>query len=177
MTETISHYLIPAILLIPSFLFFSGGKDYLAAFLDGVKTGLNTSFSLIPSLTLVMCAVSMFSSSGAADALSALISPACSAAGLPGNVIPLLLVRPFSGSAASAAYVDLMRRSGADGFSAFLSSVIMGSSDTVFYIVSIYFSVCSKVKRTRYTYPVAVASSLFCIFFSCFICRLFFKNY
>ena len=175
MTAKISHFIIPLILLIPSFLFFSPRKDYLGAFFGGAKAGLETAVSLIPSLTLIMCAVSMFSSSGAADALASLAAPLCKAVGIPSDVLPLLITRPFSGSAASAAYADLMSRSGADGYSSFLSSVIMGSSDTIFYIVSVYFSVCPAVKHTRYTYPVAIASSLFCVFFSGFICRLFYN--
>jgi len=174
-TEKISYYIIPIILIIPSFLFFSPGKNYLGAFLAGAKGGLETSFSLIPSLVLIMCAVSMFSSCGAAEAASSLVRPVFRTVGIPPDVLPLLLTRPFSGSAASAAYTDLMIRSGADSFSSFLSSVIMGSSDTVFYIVSVYFSVCPNIKRTGYTYPVAVASSLFCTAFSAFICRLFFN--
>ncbi len=162
------------ILLIPSFLFFLPGKNYLDSFLRGARAGLKGAVSLVPPLTLIMCAVSMFSSSGAATALAGAASPFCRRIGIPEDVLPLLLTRPFSGSAASASYAELMSRSGADGFSSFYASVIMGSSDTVFYILSVYFSACPRVKRTGYAYPVAVASSLFCVLFSAFICRIFY---
>ena len=114
----------------------------------------------------------MFSSSGAASALSNLISPACRALGIPPESVPLLVTRPFSGSAASASYVNLMDSAGADSFASYASSVIMGSSDTVFYIISVYFSAAPKARRTGYLYPVAVASSFFCVFVSCLVCRL-----
>ena len=174
MTENVSHFILPAVLIIPSILFFIPGKDYLGAFLRGARSGLETAVSLIPPLTLIMCAVSMFSSCGAAEALSKIVSPFFRIIGIPENVLPLLLTRPFSGSAASASYTDLLNRSGADSFSSFFASVIMGSSDTVFYIIAVYFSVCPRVKHTGYLYPVAVASSLFCVFFSAYICRLFY---
>ena len=169
-----SYYLIPAVLLIPSVLFMSGRGDYVGAFLRGAESGLRTAAGLVPPLVLIMSAISMFSASGASDAVSELIAPVCRALGIPEGSVPLLLTRPFSGAAANAAFTDLLSREGADGFSAFYSSVIMGSSDTAFYILSVYFSAARDVRKTGYAYPVAAASGVFCAFFSCFVCRLFF---
>ena len=168
----ISSLVVPAVLLIPAILFFSGKRDYSASFIRGAKQGLECALGLIPPLTLIMCAISMFSASGAAGALAKALSPVLGALGVPSECVPLLVTRPFSGSAANAAFAELLARSGADSYPALVASVIMGSSDTTFYIISVYFSAAKSVRKTRYLFPVAVASALFCVFFSCFICRL-----
>ncbi|MBQ7714255.1 MAG: spore maturation protein [Clostridia bacterium] len=170
----ISSYIIPAILLIPSFLFFSPGKDYFASFMSGATEGLETAVKLTVPLTLIMCSVSMFTSSGAPEVLSKILSRPLSALGIPPDTLPFLLTRPFSGSAASGAFAELMKECGADSFEAVLCAVVMGSGDTAFYILSVYFSAAPNVRKTRYAYPVAAASCVFGVFFSCFICRLFF---
>ena len=81
--------------------------------------------------------------------------------------------RPFSGSASAATLSDLLSRVGADSFTGLCASVIYGSSDTVVYVVSVYFSSVG-IRRTRWALPCAFAVMLFCIFFSCFLCRICF---
>ena len=88
-------------------------------------------------------------------------------------MLPLLLTRPFSGSASTAAYTELLERVGADSLAGLAASVIYATSDTVVYVVAVYFSAVG-IRRARTALPAALAVMLFCTFFSCFLCRVWF---
>lgn len=152
---------------------FGRRKNYFEIFLAGAREGLETAIGLLPTLVALLAAVRMLSASGALDALAALLAPAAEKLGLPAEILPLLLTRPFSGSASTAAYSSLLTDLGPDSFPALCASVIMGSSDTMLYVCAVYFS-SVKVRRTRYALPCAFAVMLFSIFLSCAVCRLYF---
>lgn len=152
----------------------TGKKGYFSAFLEGAREGLHNAIGLIPTLVALIVAVKMLSASGFTDLLSSLLAPAANAIGLPSELLPLLLTRPFSGSASLAAFSELLGEVGADSFPGLCASVIMGSSDTFLYIITVYFS-HAGVRRSRYAIPAAVAVMLFSVFFSCFLCRLQYK--
>lgn len=173
--DTVSKLAIPTVLLICAVLILlMPKKELFSEFLKGAEGGLHTSVRLLPTLTALLCAVKLLSASGLPQALAKLILPVTDALGVPSELLPLLLTRPFSGSASLAMYSDLISELGADTFIAFCASVIMGSSDTTVYIISVYFSSVG-VKKTRYAFPCAIAVLIFSIFFSCFISRLCFK--
>ncbi len=173
MTDFISSLIIPLILLCAAFLLAKGRGGYFDAFTKGAFDGLKTTVNLIPTMVLLMTALSMLTASGATELISKYISPVCEKIGVPAEIVPLILTRPVSGSAANASFAALLDSCGADSFAAFAASVIMGSSDTVIYIISVYFSGAPHVKRTRHAVPVSVAVMLFCIFFSCYVARKF----
>lgn len=172
MTEFISSLIIPVIVTAAGLVMLSGTK-YFDSFICGAKNGLKTAVGLLPTLAALVVAVSMLNASGAVDFVSSLISPAVSAIGVPEELLPLLLTRPVSGSASTAVFSSLLEKYGADSFSALCASVIMGSSDTMIYVITVYFS-AAGVKKSRYAFACAAAVMLFCIFFSCLLCRLFF---
>ncbi len=152
-----------------------GKKPYFDAFLRGARQGLQTAVTLLPSLCALVVAVSILQASGASAFLSNLLAPAAEAIGIDSALLPLILTRPFSGSASMAVYSQLLEQSGPDSFCALCASVIMGSSDTVIYVLTVYFS-SVQIRKTRYAFPCAFAVMLFCIFFSCFLCRLWFRT-
>ena len=152
---------------------FGRRKNYFDAFLTGARGGLETAVGLLPTLSALLVGVRMLSASGALHDLSALLAPAADAIGLPADLLPLLLVRPFSGSSSNATFSALLKELGPDSFPALCASVIMGSSDTLFYLFAVYFS-AAGIRRTRYALPCALAVMLFCIFFACALCRIFF---
>lgn len=115
----------------------------------------------------------MFSASGLADALSSLLSPFCAALGIPPEIVPLLAVRPVSGSASTAAAAELFGRVGPDSFASRCAAVIMGSSDTLVYVITVYFSAVSP-RRTRHAMSAAALTMVFCVFFSCALTRMYF---
>ena len=173
MIEILSTLAMPAVVSVVGLFFLFGKKNYFDAFLKGASEGLQTALHLLPTLTALVVAVSMLNASGFVDILSDLLTPLAMRIGIPTELLPLLLTRPFSGSASTAAYSTLLSRVGADTFAGLCASVIFGSSDTVVYILSVYFSSIG-VKHTRHAFLCAFAVMLFCIFFSCFLCRVWF---
>lgn len=171
--KQVSEAILPLILVLISLLLLYPKKDLFSAFLEGAKEGLETVIRLLPTLVLLLTAVGTFTASGAADALAAKLAPLCGAIGIPAELVPLLLVRPVSGSGATALAADLFARYGADSFAGLCASVLMGCSDTVIYICAIYYGSIG-VRRSGHTLPAALLTMLFCIFFSCFLARLFF---
>ena len=173
MLEELSSLAMPSVVLAVGLLMLFGKRDYFAAFCHGAREGLQTAIGLLPTLSALMVAVAMLNASGAVDFLAKLLAPLADAIGLPTELLPLLLTRPFSGSASTAGYSALLEQVGPDSFAGLCASVIFGSSDTVVYIISVYFSSVG-IKQTRHAFPTAFAVMLFCIFFSCFLCRVCF---
>ena len=151
-----------------------GRRDYFAAFTRGAAEGLKTAVGLLPTLCALLTAIAMLNASGAVELFSGWLTPLFSRLGVPSELLPLLLTRPFSGSASTAAFTDLLEHVGADSFAGLCASVIFGSSDTVVYVITVYSSAVG-IRRTRWAFPCALAVMLFCIFFSCFLCRLWFR--
>lgn len=171
--EKISAYIIPSILLCVAFIVLFGKRDYFSAFLGGVSDGAKASLKLFPTMCALIVGVSMFSSSGASELLAKWLSPVLELVGIPSDIFTLIITRPLSGSASIATFTDILSRLGPDSFSALCASVILASSDTVIYVICVYFS-GSGIKKTRYALPVALFVSLFCVFLSSILCRLFF---
>ena len=166
-----SAYAIPLTVGAAALIMLSGKRAWFEDFLEGAREGLRTAVRLCPTLCALMAAVGMLRASGATAAVSDWLAPFAEAIGLPSALLPLLLTRPLSGSAAMAGYASLLEEYGADSFVADCASVIMGSSDTAVYIITVYFS-AAGVRKTRYALPLALFGMVFCIFFSCFLCRV-----
>ena len=105
--------------------------------------------------------------------MSLAISPVTELLGIPSEIVPFLIVRPISGSASNSVLSELYREFGADSFPAFTASVIAGSSDTLFYIIAVYFSAV-KIKNTRHSVAAGICTMLTVIVLSCFVSRIFF---
>lgn len=114
----------------------------------------------------------MFTASGAAELLSKLLSPVLNKVGVPSELAPLLIVRPLSGSGATALLTDVFEKHGPDSFIGLCASVISGSSDTVFYVTSLYMSGAGAT-RSSYTLPCAIAVMMIGILLSCVLVRFF----
>ena len=173
MIDLISALPMPLILATVGAILLLSKKDRFVSFLDGAKQGLQTAVHLLPTLCALIVGVSMLNASGAVELLSYLLSPIANAVGVPADLLPLLLTRPFSGSASTASFVELLERVDADSFVGLCASVIFATSDTMVYIISVYYSSVG-IKHSRATFPIATAVMLFCIFFSCFLCRMWF---
>ena len=170
---TLASMIMPLILCLTCFVMAAGKGRINEAFVSGAREGLRTCVNLVPTLVLLVSAVGMFNASGAASAFAELIEPVMTFLGVPPETVTLLIVRPVSGGASTSLLNSLFGEVGADSFAGLCGSVIAGSSDTVFYITALYFSSVG-VTKTGHALPVALAVMVFCIFFGCFICRLFF---
>lgn len=174
MIEYVSSLAIPFVICIAALFMIFGKKPYFESFTEGAREGLRTAVGILPTLIALMIAINMLTASGIPRFLADAISPVASRIGVPTELLPLLITRPISGSASTAAYSSLLGEYGADSFVGLCASVIMGSSDTMLYVISVYFSSVG-IKRGRYAVLCAVAVMLFCIFLSCLICRIWFN--
>lgn len=109
------------------------------SFVEGGKEGISISFSIIPYLVGMLVAIAVFRASGAMEAFVSLIKPLFAFIGVPSEIVPLALIRPISGNAALGMTSDLMATHGADSFIGRLASTIQGSTDTTFYVLTVYF--------------------------------------
>ena len=148
-------YIVPLLLLVASVLALHKKENAYDLLLDGAAEGLKLLITLLPTLILLLTAVTMLRASGAMDWISGLLSPAFSFLGIPAETAVLVLIRPFSGSAALALGAELMTQYGADSLIGRTAAIMLGSTETTFYAVSVYFG-AAGVKNTRYTIPAAL---------------------
>lgn len=135
------------------------GVDVFAAFADGVRDGLRVLLGIFPALAALLTAVYMLRASGALDALTGLLSPLLGALGIPAETAPLMLIRPFSGSGALAVAGELIAAEGPDSLAGRTAAVMLGSTETTFYVIAVYFG-AAGVKKTRWAIPAALCADL-----------------
>lgn len=163
----VGYYIIPAAIFLIVLSGILGKVKIFDEFLDGAKEGLKASLNILPALIGLITAVSMLEASGAIDIFANFISPVTSFIGIPADVIPLALLRPFSGSGSIALLDNIFRNNSPDSFTGRLASVMMGSSETTFYAISVYYGAVN-IKHTRHTVICAIFGDL-CTFILAFI--------
>ena len=151
--------LIPLLLLGISVLAIGKRLDFYSLLQAGAKDGLNILIRIFPALVILLAAVGMLRASGAMELLTQLLSPFFSLFGIPPETAPLVLIRPFSGSAALAVGADLMQTYGVDSAIGRTAAVMLGSTETTFYTISVYFG-ASEIRDTRHTLPAALIADL-----------------
>jgi len=148
--NTISTYAIPMVLLfIPLYALIKGVKVY-SVFTDGAKDGLTTAITIIPYLVCMLGALGMFRASGAMDWLVNAINPITKLIGMPGEVLPMGIMRSFSGGGAEGMMSDLLTTYGTQSQIGRIASVALGSTETTFYIVAVYFG-CVGITNVRHS--------------------------
>ena len=149
--------LVPLILAGTAVFGLCRGVDVYGALVKGAGEGLHTVFRIFPALTALLTAVAMLRASGLPEALGALLGPILGGLGLPPEVLPLMLVRPVSGSAALGVGAELMETYGPDSLIGRTAAVMLGSTETTFYTIAVYFG-ATGVTRTRYAVPAALCA-------------------
>ncbi len=155
----LTELLIPALMLAVSCAAMAGKRDVYALLISGAEDGLRTVLRIVPPLIILLTAVQMLRASGAMDLLASSLSPFCSWLGIPPETVPLVLIRPVSGSAALAIGSELMATHGVNSEIGRTAAIMLGSTETTFYTVSVYFG-AAGIKRTRYTIPAALIADL-----------------
>ena len=150
-----TDYIIPCILCVTAAGALRKKENTYELMLDGAADGLKLLVSILPALVLLLTAVHMMKASGAVEIFSRLLSPLFSLFGIPPETAMLVLIRPISGSAALAVGADLMAQYGVDSLVGRTVAVMLGSTETTFYTISVYFG-ASGIKKTRYTIPAAL---------------------
>ena len=169
----LSSLVIPV--LLAAVAAFGLGKriDVYGALTHGAEEGLTVLLRIIPALVGLLTAVSMFRASGAMEWLSGLFAPVLEAVNLPPEAMPLMLIRPVSGSGALAVGTDLMTTYGPDSYIGRVAAVMLGSTETTFYTIAVYFG-SAGIYKTRHAVPAALTADLTGFLASAFAVRLFF---
>lgn len=152
-------YLVPLVLLGVSLFTLRRKENLYDALLSGATDGLQILRSIVPALVILLTAIHMLRSSGAIEVLTDVAAPVFRFVGIPPETAALVLVRPISGSAALAIGADLMALHGPDSTIGRTVAIMLGSTETTFYTISVYFG-AAGVKRTRYTLPAALLADL-----------------
>lgn len=168
-------YAVPAVIGAIVLFGFLRKVPVFDTFVEGAKEGLRTSVSILPTLIGLIMAVSMLSASGALDLFSSLLAPASNLLGLPPQVMPLALIKPFSGSGSTAVLTQIYKDSGPDSFAGRVASVMAGSTETTFYAVAVYYGAVG-IKKTRHTIPAALLGDVTACILSALTVHLFFAS-
>lgn len=143
------------------------------AFADGAKKGLITLYHIIPTLVGLIVAVNMLKASGAMDMLSSLVEPLAEKIGFPKEIVPMVLLRPVSGSGSTALLNQIYTDNGPDSFAGRVASVLAGSTETTFYAVTVYYG-STNVKKIRHTLWVALTADFTAAVMAVLTVRIFF---
>ena len=154
----ISDFIIPAMFLSIILYGFMKRVNVFDHFIDGAKDGFTTVLTIMPTILGLMIAVGIMRASGALDLLVWLISPFARRLAFPEESLPLVLMRLVSSSAATGLLIDIFENHGPDSFIGRFVSIMMSSTETVFYTMSVYF-VAVKVTKTRYTLTGALLAN------------------
>lgn len=154
-----SDYLVPGLLAVICIAAIRKKENAYGCLLDGAADGLKLLLTLIPALILLLTAVTMLRASGAVEWISTVFSPLFSLFGIPPETAMLVLIRPFSGSAALAIGAELMAEYGVDSLIGRTAAIMLGSTETTFYTISVYFG-AAGIQKTRYTIPAALIADL-----------------
>ena len=166
-------YIVPVLLLSACAVALGKKENTYSLLLDGAGEGLKLLISLVPTLILLLTAVTMLRASGAVEMLSSFCAPVFRFFGIPPETALLVLIRPISGSAALAVGTDLMVTYGVDSQIGRTVAVMLGSTETTFYTISVYFG-AAGIKKTRYTIPAALIADFTGFLVSSLTVRFFF---
>ena len=169
----LSNWAIPAMLL---FIFGAGlvrRVNIYEAFIQGAAQGFQLAVNLIPYFLAMMVAISVFRDSGAMNIFAILLKPLTNALGIPSEVLPLAILRPLSGGGALGVATELINTHGPDSFIGRLASTMQGSSDTTFFVLTLYFGSVG-IKNYRHALALGLTADAITFLASVFFVRLFF---
>lgn len=152
-----SDYILPVLVVLITVHGALKGVKVFDEFLNGAKEGFKTILNITPSLIALLLCVNMLRASGGLDVICSLISPVASFLGIPEEITPLAILSPISGSGALGMYENILKSFGPDSYTGRCASVIMGSTETTFYAITLYYG-SINIKKTRHTLPSALCA-------------------
>ena len=171
MISYLSKSIIPIIfLLIITYGMIKGRKVY-EWFIEGAKEGLNVCIRIFPCILAIIIAVEIFKKANLMNLITNLLSPFTNLIGLPKELIPLVIIKPLSGSGAIGVFTDIIKSFGPDTKIGLIASIIMGTTETIFYTITVYFGAV-KVKKTRHTLWAALLADLTAIIMSILVVNM-----
>ena len=168
-----AEYIVPLLLAATALAALRKRENASDILTDGAREGFNMLLTIAPSLVVLLSAVGMLRSSGALEALARFLSPALEFVGIPPETVLLMLVRPISGSAALAVGAELIAAHGPDSLIGRTAAVMLGSTETTFYTISVYFGSWG-IQKTRYAVPAALIADMVGFLTASWTVRLFY---
>ncbi len=165
------NYIVPVLLIVVLVYGLIKKVNVYDSFVLGAKQSFNLSLSIFPYLAATFIMVNALRASGLDKYVTSFLSPPFSLLGVPSEVVELMLLRPFSGSGSLAILTDVYKQYGVDSYISRCASCIYGSSETVFYVASVYFA-GTKVKHTEAAIPIALFCNLLGSVVACLLCRI-----
>lgn len=171
-----SDFVIPFFIALIMVIGLIKRVDVFVEFAEGAKENLKAAFEVLPALIALMTAIGMFKASGALEVISAAISPITGLFGFPEECIPLAIIRPVSGSGALAVFESILNDVSPDSFAGRVASVIIGSTETTFYTIAVYYGI-TNIKKTRHAVVSSLTADLTGFIVSALTVRLILGNY
>ncbi|MDE5577589.1 MAG: spore maturation protein [Oscillospiraceae bacterium] len=171
-----SDFIIPFFIALIMVIGLIKRVDVFGEFTEGAKENLKAAFEVLPALIALMTAIGMFKASGALEVISEAISPITGFLGFPEECIPLAIIRPVSGSGALAVFESILNDVSPDSFAGRVASVIIGSTETTFYTIAVYYGI-TGVKKTRHAVASSLTADLTGFIVSALTVRLILGNY
>ena len=169
----VSVFVVPAILVgFPLYGLYKRVPVY-EAFVEGAKDGFGVAVRIIPYLVAILFAIAMFRASGGMDFLVSVLNPVLGLVGFPGEVLPMAIIRPLTGSGSAGLVVDMVGQYGEDSILVKMAAVMFGSSETTFYVIAVYFGAIN-IKRTRHAIAAGLTADAAAALMAVWVVRLFF---
>jgi spore maturation protein B len=166
--------IIPIIILLVTLYGVSKGVKVYECFVEGAKEGLGICLRIFPYLLAMLVAVNVFREAKALDYLILVMEPVVKLIGLPSEIVPLIMIKPLSGSGAIGVFTDILKQYGPDSQIGIIASIIMGGTETIFYTITVYYGAVG-IKKIRHTLWAAIMADLTSIIMAVTITRFIFK--
>lgn len=173
MLAKLSVFILPMIIIIILTAGMLKKVPVYEEFTEGAKDGFSVAVSIIPYLVALIVAISMFRASGAMDWIASSFSEIFNKLSISTDIIPIMITRSLSGSATLGLFAELATKNGANSFTTLLAAVMVGSSETTFYVLSVYFGSIG-IKRFRYAVLTGIIADITGIVLAIFVARCFF---
>ena len=174
LVDTLAAWVIPAFIFMALVYAFIKKVDVFDTFVSGAQEGFATSIKLIPFMVAMLVAIGIFRASGALDILINILTPVLSLFKIPGEIVPLALMRPLSGSAALGITAEILQTNGPDTLLGRIASTMQGSTDTTLFILTVYFGSVG-IRRTRHALAVGLIADLAGFVTAVVICTMVFN--
>lgn len=169
----LAYFVIPVIVVgFPLYGLYKRVPVY-ESFVEGAKEGFNVSVRIIPYLVAILFAIGMFRASGAMDFLVTSLNPLLTLIGFPGEVLPMAIIRPLTGSGSAGLVADMINQYGEDSLFVKMAATMFGSTETTFYVVAVYFGAVN-IKKTRHAVAAGLTADFSAMIIAVWMVRLLF---
>lgn len=166
--SVLSIFIIPLILVgFPLYGLYKRVPVY-ESFVEGAKEGFHVAVRIIPYLVAILFAIAMFRASGGMDLLATALNPVLSLVGIPADLLPMMIMRPLTGSGSAALVVDMVKEFGEDSLLVKMAAVMFGSTETTFYVIAVYFGAVN-IKRTRHAIHAGLTADIAAMFIAAWV--------